>query len=72
MLLLLHDGWIQHHVLSSTSYVSTFSMVRNVSIVHYTLRERMVMEVLLHDCCIQHHVLGSILCALYMRLEIYL
>ena len=32
----------------------------------------MAMEVMLHDCCIQHHVLGSLLCALYVRLEIYL
>ena len=32
----------------------------------------MVMEVLLQDCCIQHHVLGSILCALYIKLAMYL
>ena len=44
MLLLLHDRWIQDNVLSSTSYVSTFSKIRNVSITYYTLRERMIMD----------------------------
>ena len=30
------------------------------------------MEVLLHDCCNQRHVLGSTLCALSIKLQIYL
>ena len=34
MLLLLHDRWIQHHALSSTSYVSTLPKVRNVSVIY--------------------------------------
>ena len=52
--------------------LSTLHKVRNVTIIYYTLREWMAMEVLLHDFCIQRHVLGSTLCALYIRLEIYL
>ena len=40
MLLLLHDRWIQHHVLSSTSYASTFSKVRNVSMLSPTDKRR--------------------------------
>ena len=34
MLLLLHDRWMQHHALSSTSYVSTLPKVRNVSVIY--------------------------------------
>ena len=52
--------------------LSTLHKVRNVTIIYYTLKEWMAMEVLLHDCYIQHHMLGSTLCALYIRLEIYI
>ena len=34
MILLLHDRWIQHHALSSTSYVITLPKVRNVSVIY--------------------------------------
>ena len=30
------------------------------------------MEIVLHDCVIEHHVLGLTLCALRIKLEIYL
>ena len=52
--------------------LTTLHKVRNVTIIYYTLREWMAMEVLLHDCGIEYHVLGLTLCALYIRLEIYL
>ena len=32
--------------------LSTLHKIRNVTIIYYTLREWMAMEVMLHDCCI--------------------